>query len=478
MMINIGDPVPEGFVPGMVPRTKEKNDEIIKKRNQTNLEKYGVEVPLQSVEIREKTKKTNLERYGVENPLQTVEARRNLIQGSLEKYGTMYPAQSEEIKEKTRQTNIERYGVDNPSKSEEIKEKIRQTNLQNLGVEYPWQNREVLRRVRQATKDKYGAEHPMQSEEVKERVKQTCQEKYGVPWACMRPEARIGSNNSEPNRRFAEILGQYDVLYKREFHIGLYSYDFRVGDILIEINPSWTHNTLWSPFGDHSPRVTEDYHQKKSLLAEQHGFHCIHIFDWDDPYKITQNFLIKKERIYARKCKVVRVVGKLCNSFLSSYHLQGGCHGHDIKLGLLYQNELVSLMTFGKPRYNKNYEYELLRYCSSKLVIGGAKKLFKHFIQDYHPTSIVSYCDRSKFQGEVYKNIGFILSTKGVPTKHWYSSEENRHITSNLLRQMGYDQLFKENHGKGTSNEELIIQRGYLPIYDCGQDTYVWSQKA
>ena len=26
----------------------------------------------------------------------------------------------------------------------------------------------------------------------------------------------------------------------------------------------------------------------------------------------------------------------------------------------------------------------------------------------------------------------------------------------------------------GVSNEELILSRGYLPVYDCGQSTYIW----
>jgi len=34
----------------------------------TNLEKYGVEYPLQSEKIKNKIKKTNLDRYGVEYP--------------------------------------------------------------------------------------------------------------------------------------------------------------------------------------------------------------------------------------------------------------------------------------------------------------------------------------------------------------------------------------------------------------------------
>jgi len=97
-------------------------------------------------------------------------------------------------------------------------------------------------------------------------------------------------------------------------------------------------------------------------------------------------------------------------------------------------------MTFGKPRYNRKYEYELLRYCSSYTVIGGAEKLFSYFLNTYTPKSIISYCDLSKFTGRVYNRLGFILkNNKIVPSKHWYNLVTKRHITDNLLRQRGFD---------------------------------------
>ena len=131
-------------------------------------------------------------------------------------------------------------------------------------------------------------------------------------------------------------------------------------------------------------------------------------------------------------------------------------------------------MTFGKSRYNKKYQYELLRYCSSKSVVGGAKKLFKYFIDNYNPDNIISYCDRAKFNGNVYTTLGFKLLNFGSPSCHWYEPKSQKHFTDNLVRQRGFDQLMNANYGKGTSNEELLIQHGFVPIYDCGQDTYVW----
>ena len=134
-------------------------------------------------------------------------------------------------------------------------------------------------------------------------------------------------------------------------------------------------------------------------------------------------------------------------------------------------------MTFGKPRYNKNYEWELLRLCSHKdfKVVGGAEKLFKHFLEMQSPNSIISYCDYSKFSGEVYNRLGFKQKGNPKPSKHWSRGEE--HITDNLLRQRGYDQLFNANYGKGTSNEQLMLENGWLPIYDCGQLVFIWDKQ-
>ena len=146
----------------------------------------------------------------------------------------------------------------------------------------------------------------------------------------------------------------------------------------------------------------------------------------------------------------------------------------------MYNNELIQVMTFGKPRYNKNYQYELLRLCTKfkYKVVGGSKKLFNYFIKTYIPKSIISYCDNSKFIGNVYNELGFKLKSYGVPTRHWYNIRKQIHITDNLLRQRGFDQLFGNIfgvYGKGTSNEQLMLENHFIEIYDSGQSVYVYS---
>ena len=309
------------------------------------------------------------------------------------------------------------------------------------------------------------------------RVRNTCLLKYHVPYHCMTEECRkASSNNSKPNEIFSNLLKGSNILFEREFSLDKYSYDFKIGEILVEINPSVTHNSTWSPF-KHRPPQTKNYHYLKTKISNDKGYRCIHVWDWDNLDKIV-NIFLPKEKVYARDCIIKEIDNKVLDSFLESYHFQGTCKNQSIKLGLYYRDKLIQVITFGKPRYNKNYEYELLRLCTLPcyIVTGGSEKLFNYFIQKYKPFGIISYCDNSKFTGEVYKKLGFILKDKGQPSKHWYNIKTKKHITDNLLRQRGFDQLFNTSYGKGTSNEVLMKNSGFIEIYDCGQSTYIYNK--
>lgn len=488
-----GDAIPDGFVKGKLMSDEEKLRQL-SKRKETLLARYGVDNAAKSREIYEKVKKTNLERYGVEYSAQADVVKEKIKTTNLKKYGVECSFQAEVVKEKIKATNLERYDVDNPSKSTIIKSKIVKSNRKNLGVDYPMQSKEVMDKSRVTSLEKYGTEYPNQSDIVKQHIKESNLEKYGVErtaqsdeikrktietnrkrygvdYTCLVFSGKYKGNDSSYNRSFAKLLDDVGIVYEREFLLEKYSYDFKVGNTLIEINPTATHNTHFNPYGKN--RIDTNYHRDKSELARDSGYNVIHVFDWDDTDKVI-NLLKHRDTVYARNCDV-RVVNDIdTNKYLDMYHLQGTCRGQKIRLVLYHNNQLVSLMTFGKSRFNKNCEYELLRYCSHYNVVGGAEKLFKHFINEYKPSSIVSYCDTSKFSGKVYEMLGFTYVKTNSPRKHWYSTKEKRHITDGLLLNQGYDRLFKESHGKGTSNEELILNRGYLPVYDCGQATYVW----
>lgn len=306
-----------------------------------------------------------------------------------------------------------------------------------------------------------------------EKARQTCLEKYGVEWACQRQEARLKGQNSSANIDFEVLLKENNIEYTREFPIGSYSYDFKVGNCLIEVDPYATHNSTWGI--RNNPPKSSNYHKQKSNLAKENGFSCIHCFDWDDSYKII-NMLQSRTKIGARDCYIKEVSKEEAKEFLDKGHLQNYALD-SIRIGLYYSNILVSIMTFGKPRYNKNYEYELVRYCSSMNILGGSERLFNYFINTYKPASIISYCDESKFSGNTYLKLKFKLLRTSRPSRHWYNPKTKQHFTDNFVRQRGVDQLLGTDYGKGTSNEILLLDHGFVEIYDCGQATYIWKKE-
>ena len=78
-----------------------------------------------------KSIQTNLERYGVENPSQSSEIKQKKIETSLKNYGVENPTQSEIIKEKSRQTSLKKYGVSCAMKLPEVAQRSVETRFKN-----------------------------------------------------------------------------------------------------------------------------------------------------------------------------------------------------------------------------------------------------------------------------------------------------------------------------------------------------------
>ena len=444
--------------------TREANKEsVLAKRRATNMKRYGGAAPMHSEAVKAKSRATNLEKYGVDNPAKSDEIRKRISealssedvrekysQQSLERYGTAFPAQSEEVQDKMKSTCLEKYGTEWASQSTEVKSKIRQGIYKNL------------------------QQHPEVLEKHNQSVHETCLKKYGVDWPCQLEQCRDSANSiiSLYNVAFGEELNKQGFVIEYEKHLGPYSYDIYLPEIktFIEINPTYTHSVE----GNHWNSSGKDqyYHRDKLVFAERQGFRCIEVWDWDSMDKVLQIISRNKVRLFARNCKLSEVSLEEVSTFLENYHLQGSCRNQIYRFGLYYQDMLVEVMTFGKPRYTSQYDFEMLRLCTRPdfYVVGGAEKLLKHF-RDSNLGTIISYCDRSKFSGHVYARLGMTLKYTSAPAKIW--SRGSEYVRDSLLRQRGYDQLFDTDFGKGSSNEDLMHNAGWRAVYDCGQAVYV-----
>jgi hypothetical protein len=249
-------------------------------------------------------------------------------------------------------------------------------------------------------------------------------------------------------------------------------------NIGIEINGNYWHSDLIA-------KHDRLYHLNKTEKARTEGIQLIQFFG-DEMYNknniclsIVRNKLGLAERIYARKCTVKEVSVDDKNIFLNTNHIQGA-DASKIKLGLYLNNELVSVMTFGTPRYNKMVEWELIRFCTklNTCVIGGASKLYKHFIKTHTPKSIISYADKRISDGNVYDILGFSHTHDALP-RYYYMHRKNylkRLHRSNFTKDR-IKKLYPEVDIQSNDEWTLMQTLGYDRIWDCGNKVYVWTVK-
>lgn len=185
-------------------------------------------------------------------------------------------------------------------------------------------------------------------------------------------------------------------------------------NIAIEYNGCWWHS---NNFKD------KNYHYNKWKQCQEKGIQLISIWEDDYVYKtdivksiIKSKLGIYDKRIYARKCVIKEVSCKEAKEFINTYHIQGYAID-SIRLGLYYNNELVSIMTFAKSRF-KSDDMEIIRYCNKNgyQIIGGASKLFSYFKNKYDYKNIVSYAESDISNGKLYETLGMTFISH---TENW-----------------------------------------------------------
>jgi hypothetical protein len=219
--------------------------------------------------------------------------------------------------------------------------------------------------------------------------------------------------------------------------------------------------------------------------SRDNGSMSIHIFEDEWLYRRNivesrvKNYLgLSDYNIYARKCEIRSVSKEDSRVFLEYNHIQGSINGK-YNIGLYYNNELVSIMTFGNLRKNlgsssQNNTFELLRFCNklNTNVVGGASKLFKYFIQTYQPDKIVSYCDLRWSCGKLYEILGFNLSHISRPN-YFYIDKTNKRRENRFKYRK--DVLVKQGFNESKSEHEIMLSRGIYRIYDCGCNVYEYQ---
>lgn len=267
---------------------------------------------------------------------------------------------------------------------------------------------------------------------------------------------------------FEIIQNDRDILDGKQ--IDIYIPSKRIG---IQIN-----GLLWHSFGTTYPnnsnmeKFNKSNHNQKYKKCSMKGIHLLQFSDddvvnkWQIVKSVISNKLgVSSNKIYGRKCQIVEIDINTKSKFLIDNHMLGDCQS-TYNYGLFYDGQLVSVMTFGKRKITKGQaSMEMLRFCNKCgfVVVGGASKLFCHFLKNTCDNRIISYSDNRISNGDLYEKLGFNL-LRQTKYNYWYVEKSGRiHHRSKFM---------KHKLNTDMSQRDYMFTNGYRRYYDCGHKVF------
>ena len=406
----------------------------------------------------------------------------------------------QKILQQYKTTSFINHGVEHHMRLDSTKEKIKEHNLQKFGVDHHLKSSEVIEkrigtcvnryRMRRVPHPKVSSEISaklnnsdfLKSEHITKPIWQIAEEIGVKPCWVYRKFAEHGLecdgqrfvNYSGFENEIKEFLLEKNILFlsnKRDI-ISPFEIDIFIPElnIAIECNGSYWHSELNGK--------DKNYHLNKTIECDKKSIQLIHVWEhvWENNKDLVKSMLMSKlslsKKIYARNTLIKQVTKEEERAFLTKNHLQG-YQPSSLCIGLYHNNVLVTLLSFSTPRFNKKYDFEILRYATDTniTVVGGFSKMLQYFIKSQNPKSIITYADKTISNGNVYRKNGFTHIGTSNPSYYYtknYTKFENRlkyqkHKLQNLL----------ENYDKNLTEWDNMQAHGFDRIWDCGNDVFI-----
>lgn len=506
--------------------------ELVKaKGKETTLKKYGVEYAINNKEIRAKQQETILKKYGTKHPFQSKQVKDKIKSTILDRYGVNNVSKNENIKSKKEKTFLQRFGETCNLKSKVCRDKMKETNLKIYGVEigtqqnitnYENYNKEFIegtfivdgvfdidrcfKYFNLSISAGYKALKRLNIQFDKTKKGKNKTQEY-----LFNHLKELSSHNNKYIYNFKyntyDIIKDNDKKLELDIYIEMYENNNGIVGKLIKKIAIEYNGLMFHSFGMSHHNIFNNFeienelkyrHLRKTELCEEQSIQLFHIFEneWLDPIKrriwlsmLSNTLMLNNTRIMARKCSIRDISNPIYNQiikeFLETNHIQGFCPSN-IKIGLYFNNELVSLMTFGKSRYNKEMDYELIRFCSKTNinVIGGSSKLLNYFKLNFMKNNekLISYGNRrwSSNLNNVYKINNFTeLSPSQI--NYFYFHKKNilklynrTHFQKHKIKEYFDNNQYLITDFDSSKSERInMYVNGYRKIYEVGQLVYV-----
>lgn len=252
--------------------------ERLEKAKQTNLEKYGVENPFQSDEIKQKIKQKIEDMYGNFGTGSVILAKK-IADTKEQKYGNSHYTN----REKCNKTVYDKYGVSNFGHTPEAEQQKIKTCFQHYGVKHPLQAKEVMDRIKQTNLEKYGVECVFQRKDVVE--KSHTEEVKRKRRRTLHQNNTYGKSRSED--RCYNLL--YSLFPNAIHHYTSEVYPFECDMYVPELDLYIECNFFWSHGGHFFDSTNQDDLNKVEFWKSKHTkFYDTAVYVWTeaDPKKL------------------------------------------------------------------------------------------------------------------------------------------------------------------------------------------------
>lgn len=450
------------------------NDATKEKLSNKIEELYGKKHFSQTKLFVEKVKETKLNKYGNEN-YNNLEKMKNTL---LEKYGVDNYRKTDEYKEKYVSTCIKKYGIEHASKSKEYKDSHKKLMFEKFMNSERFKNFEIKFTFEEynGVTTKFNQKYPFKCKRCGNSEEHDISD--GKDVRCSYCDKTMSYFQGEVVEYIKSLIPNEAIVTNNRAILSPLELDIYIPskNIAIETNGLYWHSEV-------SGKKNKSYHLNKMRLCVSKGIRLIHIFEneWKHKKDIVKSVLAStlsksNKVLYARKCEIRELNTREKSDFLNNNHLQGNDHA-TVKIGLIHDEEVVSVMTFVKSRFDKKIQWEMSRFCTklNTNVVGGSSRLFTYFVKNYSPNTIVSYSDRRYFSGETYLKLKFNFVDNTPPNYH-YIIDGYDTLQSRINWQKGKLSKKLLSFDNTLSEWENMKMNGFDRIWDCGHTKWIWRK--
>jgi hypothetical protein len=200
-------------------------------------------------------------------------------------------------------------------------------------------------------------------------------------------------------------------------------------------------------------------------------------------HKIRNALGLSDVCVGAREIDVKEIHYLQAKDFLNRHHLQGEDTGNQVRLGAFHNDELVAVMTFGKPFAPEGSErsmfWELKRYAGNHLVYPGlAGKLLSYFEANYKPYALLSYADLRWSEGDLYRKLGFNLAATSDPS-YYYTCDYRTLVHRATFTRSKIKRRWNLSEKEEFKERSFMREQGWDWVWDCGvarfEKYYHWT---